>query len=76
MRVRENTKNVIFPIGKVPSENLPSLTRTLFWPLGGALWAHFSPKTLFGPLGGPPGPFLYTRTITLGHILRPIQPRC
>ena len=47
----------------MPSENLPSLTQTLFCRLGGALWAHFPPETLFGPLGGPLGPFLSTRTI-------------
>ena len=53
-RVRVNTKNVTFPIGKVPSENLPALTQTLwegssgliFLPkrssdLWGALWARF-----------------------------------
>ena len=47
----------------MPSENLPALTQTLFCRLGGALWAHFPPKTLLGRLGVPPGPFLATWTI-------------
>ena len=54
--VRLKHKNVTFLIGKVPSENLPSLTQTLPCRLGGPSGPIFLPKRSPGPWGVPLGP--------------------
>ena len=68
MAVRLKHKNVIFLIGKVPSENLPSLTQTLPCRLGGPSGPIFLPKRSPGLWGGPSGP-IFSTWLMYGSVL-------